>query len=90
MLLPDSDPLVEQYGEGATHQKANQVERLVEFQIEPDGVRLVDAPPIQLELSPFGLPRNWEGIVRLQDGDLDGFLLVTDKFPSTQVAFVGK
>ena len=88
MLLPASDPLVERFGEGATHQKANQVERLVEFQIEPDGIRLVDTPPIQLELSPFGLARNWEGITRLEDGDLDGFLLVTDKFPSTQVAFV--
>jgi hypothetical protein len=88
MLQPYSDPLVEQYGAGATHQTKNQVERLLEFQIDEDAVRLANTPPIQLELPAMGLPRNWEGIVRLQDGDVDGFLLVTDRFPSTQLAFV--
>jgi hypothetical protein len=88
MLQPYSDPLVEQYGAGATHQTKNHVERLLEFQIDAAAVRLANTPPIQLELAPLGLPRNWEGIVRLEDGDVDGFLLVTDKFPTTRIGFV--
>ena len=64
------------------------MERLIEFQIEDDAIHLVDAPPVQLALSPLRLARNWEGIVRLEEGDLNGFLLITDRFPSTILAFV--
>lgn len=87
-IKPAADPVAEQYGEGESHQRGPAVERLVELQIEEDGISLVDQPPIQLELSRFGLARNWEGIVRIQEDQLDGFLLVTDKFPSTILAYV--
>lgn len=66
------------------------VERLVEFQWSEEGVTLTGAPPIQLRLLPGGISRNWEGVVRFQDSDLDGFLLVTDEFPSTMLGYVGK
>ncbi|MBN2305182.1 MAG: hypothetical protein JXQ72_11925 [Anaerolineae bacterium] len=83
-LLPEVDPLVEMYGEGATHTEYPHVERLVKFQVTEDGIVLADAPPIWLEL-PGEDARNWEGIARLDDR---GFLLVTDKYPQTILGFV--
>ena len=83
-LLPETDPLADHYGEGPTHIQYEHVERLVEFQYSDLGIRLIDSPPIQLELLPDE-PRNWEGLVRLDDR---GFLLTTDKFPKTILGFV--
>jgi len=82
--LAETDPLVERYGEGASHLKSDVVERLVEFQYSEGDITLVDAPPIQIELLPLAA-RNWEGLVRL---DGRGFLLVTDLFPGTILGFV--
>ncbi len=84
-LEPAPDPLVAQYGIGATHKESNMVERLVELQYTPAGVELTDSAPIQLTLNSNGEARNWEGLTRL---DERGFLMVTDKFPSTILAFV--
>jgi hypothetical protein len=80
---PASDPIAQQTGQGATHSQYNQVERLLELQYTAQGIQRTDTPPIQLTLIPDA--RNWEGIVRL---DKRGFLLVTDKFPETILAFV--
>lgn len=84
-LLPSSDPIREQYGVGETHNQFPSVERLLEFQYTPQGITLVDQAPILLELDPQGESRNWEGLVRLADL---GFLIITDKFPSTILGFV--
>jgi len=90
-ILPKTDPLVEKWGKGPTHAQTIIVERLVKFQLpeelqtENGGISLVDAPPMQLELAERYLPRNWEGIARL---DERGFLLVTDQLPGTILAFV--
>jgi hypothetical protein len=83
-LKPVVDPLAARYGQGATHAQAEYVERLLEFQVTESGIQLVDRPPLQLALLPEEA-RNWEGIVRLKGR---GFLLVTDKFPETILAFV--
>jgi hypothetical protein len=80
---PESDPIADQYGRGATHNESSRVERLLEFQYDGAQVTRTETPPLQLELSL--LARNWEGIVRLDDL---GFLLVTDKFPGTLLGFV--
>jgi hypothetical protein len=85
-LDPAADPLVSEYGIGPTHAGSTVVERLVELQIGETGITLVDTPPIQLELLDDGTARNWEGIARLEERN--GFLLATDKFPSTILAFV--
>jgi len=86
-LANDSDPIAEEFGEGATHAASPQVERLLEFQWLGDRIERTATPPIQLQLSL--LSRNWEGIVRLVDGDEElGFLIVTDQFPDTILAFV--
>lgn len=84
------EALAARFGQGASHTTTDQVERLVEFQIDDDEILLSDTPPMQLNLLPAGVARNWEGIVRLQDGDVDGFLLVTDKFPVTILGYVGR
>ncbi len=61
------------------------VERLLEFQFVDEKIIRTETKPINLELSEFGDSRNWEGIVRL---DNKGFLIVTDKFPGTILAFI--
>lgn len=83
-LKPAVDPIARKYGEGPTHAQYEYVERLLEFQVDDAGIHLVDRPPIQLALIAEDA-RNWEGVVRL---DSRGFLLVTDKFPETILAFV--
>lgn len=84
-LDPAPDPLVAAHGIGPTHAANNIVERLVEFQYTDSGVLLTDTAPIQLTLLSDGTARNWEGIAQL---DERGFLLATDKFPDTILAFV--
>lgn len=83
-LKPAVDPLAQQYGQGPTHTQYEYVERLIELEYTDSGIHLVDRPPIQLALI-ADEARNWEGIVRL---DSRGFLIVTDKFPETILAFV--
>jgi hypothetical protein len=83
-LEPAPDPLAVQYGVGESHTKSETVERLLEFEINSDGVQLTDTFPVWLQLLPDEA-RNWEGLVRL---DQRGFLLITDKFPETILAFV--
>ncbi len=61
------------------------VERLLEFQIVDEKIIRTETQPINIKLSEFGDSRNWEGIVRLDD---KGFLIVTDKFPGTILAFI--
>ncbi|MFN8413602.1 MAG: hypothetical protein U0Z26_14550 [Anaerolineales bacterium] len=82
-LLPKTDPIKDKYGTGKTHSLHPQVERLVEFKYSDSGITLVDTPPILLTL--YDDARNWEGLVRL---DNRGFLMVTDKFPTTILGFV--
>lgn len=85
------DPLAPDRNEINAGESPTPIERLVEFQWLGDGgVVLSGEPPINLRLLPGGVSRNWEGIVRFQDGELDGFLLVTDEFPSTMLGFVSR
>ena len=79
-----NDPLAAG-GEGPTHASSEIVERLVEFQITPEDVRLSDTAPIWLQLRSDGEARNWEGLAVLPG---QGFLLATDKFPATILGFV--
>lgn len=83
-LDPAPDSLALTYGTGATHRRSEAVERLVEFQYTPHGIRRTKRPPIPLQLAENDA-RNWEGIVRL---GTRGFLIATDQFPETIFAFV--
>lgn len=82
-LNPAQDGIAHRYGLGKTHKNAIGCERLVAFRYTPQGITLVARPPIQLQLT--DKPRNWEGLVRLENR---GFLIVTDEYPETILAFV--
>jgi hypothetical protein len=84
-FLPEYDPIGDTYGRGRTHSQYDLVERLLQFQITPQGVILVDAPPIQLDLESGYFMRNWEGLAQLEG---KGLLLATDKYPTTLLAFI--
>ena len=58
---------------------------LLEFKLLEDKIIRTERQPINIKLSEFGDSRNWEGIVRLDD---IGFLIATDKFPGTILAFL--
>ncbi len=85
-LIASDDPIADQYGQGETHQKYPYVERLVQFQYSDGGIALTNTPPIQIQLIALDA-RNWEGLARLDDL---GFLLATDKYPTTILGFVAK
>ncbi|MBN2386600.1 MAG: hypothetical protein JXB85_06230 [Anaerolineales bacterium] len=85
-LFPELDPLAEAFGQGETHAVHEQVERIISLDYSPNGFTLADRPPIQLQLVAEDA-RNWEGLVAL---DTLGFLLATDKYPGTLLAFVPK
>ena len=84
VLLPEVDPIAEMYGEGPTHAATAGVERLVEFSYSADGIVMTETAPIMMQLMADGNLRNFEGIVRYEAG----FLLATDKYPSTILGFV--
>ena len=79
-----SDPVAEQYGQGKTHARFPQVERLIAFHYTPEGITFAGQPPVQIKLTGI-VSRNWEGLARL---DSRGFLVVTDTFPDTILGFV--
>ena len=59
------------------------IERVIELRVAREGIRGSGRPPLYLELGEES--RNWEGIARL---GTRGLILVTDKYPSTRLAFV--
>ena len=84
-LKNDKDSLVTIYGDQLAHLHNESVERIVEFQIFDNEIILSKQNPIRIELAESGKSRNWEGIVRLDDR---GFLMVTDKIPTTMLGFI--
>jgi hypothetical protein len=82
-MNPAPDSVALEGGVGISHRNRIVVERLVELQITPTRIRRTSTPPVWLQLE-GGTGRNWEGIVRFGDG----FLLATDTFPETLLAYV--
>ncbi len=80
---PAQDELKEKWGIGKTHSQNENVERIVEFKIS-DSIILANTPPIYLKLLGNNVARNWEGIVKYENG----FILATDKYPATIIAYV--
>jgi hypothetical protein len=85
-LNPAPDRELARFGDPDSFDPDRCIERLLELRLTTDG-RIVrtESPPINLELLPNGECRNWEAVVRLDDR---GFLLMTDKYPGTLLAFV--
>ena len=84
-LKPGMDLLAKNYGEGATHSKSDRVERLVEYRINNNKIVLTDNPHLELELEGEKTSRKWEALARYED---KGFLIATDKYPTTILAYV--
>lgn len=85
VLQPAPDPEVARFGAPEGFDPGGCIERLLELQLTPEGIVRTDTPPLWLELQPDGECRNWEALVRLDDR---GFLIMTDKYPATLLAFV--
>ena len=85
-LNPAPDGELARFGDPDSYDPDQCIERLLELRLTADG-RIVrtETPPLNLELLPDGECRNWEALVRLDDR---GFLLMTDKYPGTLLAFV--
>ena len=85
-LNPAPDPELARFGDPGSFDPDRCIERLLELRLTTDD-RIVrtESPPLNLELLPDGQCRNWEAVVRLDDR---GFLLMTDKYPGTLLAFV--
>jgi len=85
-LDPAPDPELARFGDPASFDPDRCIERLLELQLTVDDrIIRTDTPPLNLELLPDGRCRNWEAVVRLDDR---GFLMMTDKYPGTLLAFV--
>ena len=85
LLTPAPDAEVSRYGQGRTHADCPAVERLLEFRFYGDRVERTATAPLLLRLRADHVCRNWEAVVRLADR---GFLLMTDRYPQTLLAFV--
>ena len=83
-MNPENDVYAYQFGKGETHKKYEHVERLLEFQLSNNGVVPTGMQPIEIVLEENN-PRNWEGLVRLDDL---GFLIISDEHPKTIFAFI--
>jgi hypothetical protein len=83
LLRPGPDALGDTFGRGLTHRRGIAVERLVEFHLNGSQIEPTGRAPIQLEL--LDEARNWEGLARL---GTRGFLVATDTYPETLLAFV--
>ena len=60
------------------------IERLVEFKIKKNEIKLTKKKPVNLILEE-GKSRNWEAIVRFGES---GFLIATDKYPRMILAYI--
>ncbi len=83
LLRPGPDAFGETFGRGPTHRRGPAVERLVEFHLNGERIEPTGRAPIQFEL--HAEARNWEGLARLGGR---GFLVATDTYPETLLAFV--
>ncbi len=84
-LMPKLDPIAARWGEGPSQAQSDIVERILKFRLTRAGVELIDEPPLELQLRNATVARNWEGIALWED---EGFLLVTDRFPTTMLAYI--
>lgn len=85
ILRPAEDPEVARFGAPDWLTPGTCVERLIELQLLEDRIVRTDRPPLWIAPRTDGECRNWEAVARMGD---HGFLLVTDKYPTTLMAYV--
>jgi len=86
-LIPRQEPIAERWGQGPSQAQSDIVERILKFRVTDAGVELTDEPPLELQLLNTVIARNWEGIALWED---EGFLLATDRFPTTILAYIAR
>ena len=84
-IKPSKDILAVKHGEGPTHSVSDRVERLVEFRLKDKKIDLTNRAPLELRLEGEKTSRKWEALARY---DNEGFLIATDKYPTTILAFI--
>jgi hypothetical protein len=84
LLVPGKDWISNLYTPGRTHREQKAVERLIELRYSRGKINVTQQAPIQIELQ-TNESRNWEGLARIDDL---GFIAITDKFPTTILAFI--
>jgi len=85
LLKPTVDSISIKYGIGKTNALSRTVERLVKLKINKGQIIETNSPPLYLKLDVDKPSRNWEGIAKFNNL---GFLIVTDTYPETILAFV--
>lgn len=83
-LNPSADIISDLYGIGSSHLEFDPIERIIQFQVSGNEIILSNHRPFYLKLED-NKGRNWEGIAKM---DSLGFLIVTDKYPETILAFL--
>lgn len=84
-LKPAADSLIIKFGISESNKNNPAIERIIELKFSPSGISVVNRPPVYLDISKSPKGSNWEGIVKL---DSLGFLITTDKFPTSLLGFV--
>ncbi len=84
LLTPAVDYYSSKFGLGKSHTQFKPVERLLLLHSGNKDISYTNLPPIYINLH-NNKGRNWEGLVKLED---KGFLIITDYYPSTLLAFV--
>lgn len=84
-LMPEEDPIATHWGEGPSQSQSDIVERILKFRLTDIGVEWINEAPLELQLLNAAVARNWEGIALWEN---TGFLVATDRFPTTTLAYV--
>lgn len=84
---PANDRILYNLRENTIQKESKAVERIIFLNYSEDGITLSDKEPIQIQLMENGESRNWEGLVEI---DSLGYIIATDKYPETILAFIRK
>ncbi len=85
LLRPPGNSFPQRHGENRSDFANLAVERIIELQYSDSKVSATNREPISLMPASGRDSRNWEGIVILEN---KGFIMATDKFPKTILAFI--
>jgi hypothetical protein len=83
-LNPAIDNIIQIHGIGESNSQYDPVERLLQFQLTDNGITITKYRPIYIKLK-NNEGRNWEGLAKF---DSLGFLIATDRYPETILAFL--
>ena len=83
-LTPAIDSIIQIHGIGKSNSQYDPLERLIQFQLTDNGIKISKHRPIYIKLED-NTGRNWEGLAKY---DSLGFFIATDRYPETILAFL--